>query len=231
MSSPKRDSRPVAVAFVLFFVSSWRLGVEASSIYPPYLRTVEARFAAQDAGIVLLGARRVGASLAFIQTLQYYAHPWMVAMDAQSAAPGLLTYGRRMLSLNPLHRYGVQYVAGVLGFNNGTRRIPEALQLLKEASTVDPSYWRYRALAGAIAYQQDARNQEAADLLEAAVDSPECPSMIKNILAGLHKKAGRIPRAVELYEELLMARDRNYADRAREALEEIRRETASGGRP
>lgn len=76
-------------------------------------------------------------------------------------------------------------------------------------------------VAGAIGYTQAERSEEAVALLEESVKDPECPSMIKSILAGIHRKAGRYGRAAEIYESILDARDKEYAERARKNLEEM----------
>jgi tetratricopeptide (TPR) repeat protein len=132
-----------------------------------------------------------------------------------------MEYGQRMLSLNPYYRYGVLYVAGFLAFNNPVNRPDQALALIAQAVKGDPKYWRYKMVAGAIGYTQDDRSEEAAALLEESIKDPECPSMIKSILAGIHRKAGRYGRAAELYESLLEARDKDYAERARKNLEDM----------
>ncbi|MBP8005107.1 MAG: hypothetical protein KA044_08705, partial [Elusimicrobia bacterium] len=119
------------------------------------------------------------------------------------------------------YRYGVLYVAGFLAFNNPINRPEQALALIAQAVKGDPKFWRYKMVAGAIGYTQAERSEEAVALLEESVKDPECPSMIKSILAGIHRKAGRYGRAAEIYESILDARDKEYAERARKNLEEM----------
>jgi|GEM_PF-1193887 len=198
--------------------------LRAQPVLPSFSGTVEARYASQDAGAVLWGARLAGDRLVFIQTLQYFADPTLEDKNATTTAPRLLTYGRRMLSLNPYDRYGVMYVASVLAYSPPVNRPDEAITLLKEAMKGDPGYSRYPLLLGAIGYTQTEHAAEAIEMMEKAVKDPNGPSMVKSILAGLHKKEGHYGRAAEIYMSLLNARDKHYAERARKSLMEMEAE-------
>lgn len=208
------------VVFLMGGVLSWVGGSQAHSLLPAFGHTVSPRHAPQDAGAVVLGARQAGAALAFIQTLQYCGGPVPTGEEGL-AYPRLMEYGQRMLSLNPYYRYGVLYVVGFLAFNNPINRPDQALALIAQAVKGDPKFWRYKMMAGAIGYTQDDRSEEAVALLEESIKDPDCPSMIKSILAGIHRKAGRGGRAAEIYESLLAARDKEYAERARKNLEDM----------
>lgn len=208
------------IVFLMGGALSWVGGSQAHSLLPAFEHTVSSRYAPQDAGAVVLGARQAGAALAFIQTLQYYGGPGTPG-EEWLAFPRLMEYGQRMLSLNPYYRYGVLYVVGFLAFNNPINRPDQALALIAQAVKGDPQFWRYKMMAGAIGYTKDDRSEEAVALLEESIKDPECPSMIKNILAGIHRKAGRYGRAAELYESILDARDKDYAERARKNLDDM----------
>lgn len=210
-------------AWVAVFVGAivaWAGSAGARRPLPPFEHAVSSRHAPQDLGAVLLGARKVGASLAFIQLLQYYGGPSDRAEDGRGF-PRLLNYGDRMLSIFPTYHYGVLYTAGFLAFNNPINRPGEALALLARAREKDPKFYRYGMLAAAIGYTEDERSEESVKILDEFVRDPECPSMIKHILANIHRKAGRYDRAAQIYAELLDARDTDYAARAEKNLLEM----------
>lgn len=208
------------IVFAVGVVSVWVGSVWSRPILPSFQKTVSPRYAPQDTGSVVLGARKAGAALAFIQTLQYYGGPVQPGEEGL-AFPRLAEYGRRMLSLNPYYRYGVLYVAGVLAFNNFSNRPDEALSLIAQALQGDPKYWRYQMFTAAIGYAKDHRTAESVASLEESIKDPECPSLIKHILAGIHRKEGRYVRAAEIYAALLDARDPDYSERAKKNLEEM----------
>jgi tetratricopeptide (TPR) repeat protein len=134
--------------------------------------------------------------------------------------PLLNTFTLRVGSLDPYFHYAYLFGGGALAFTQ--RRYDEALSVLQEAAKRDPSFWRYRLYQGAIAYGKGAEMNRAIPLLEEAIRQPDCPSMVKNILANMHKKAGNPRRAAEIFVELIeTSRDQEYVALARQRLKEM----------
>ena len=198
---------------------------------PPAGGPPVAQYAVQDMAAVLAGARRMGADVAFIQLLQYYGsgeeakpRPGERVDDPKKLwLPRFLPLSSRIAALNPFFRFGVLFSAGTLGFV--LDRPEEALSLLERATAVDPTFWRYRLYAGAIAYQKNENPDKVIVFLEEALKYPDCPSILQNILANLHKKRGDYARAAEIYRFTLQtSRDPAAVNTARTQLKRLREE-------
>ena len=60
------------------------------------------------------------------------------------------------------------------------------------------------------------------NLLEEAIQYEDCPPMVMNILANLHRKLGNNQRAAQIYTMIYeRSRDPSYQDLARRKLEEM----------
>jgi tetratricopeptide (TPR) repeat protein len=186
----------------------------------------------QDIGAISLGARRVGANLAYIQLLQYYGvglfhHPKDDEGDGHAQAryprikqveidlnfPRLQEFGFRIIRLHPRFNAAVLEVAGALAFNQ--HRTDEALELLREAITRDPVFFRYHLYTAAILYKFDNDDDKLIEKLDEAVQYPDCPPLLKNVLANLYKKKGQFENAAKIYiniiERGVHESDRNHA--------------------
>ncbi|HNC75280.1 MAG TPA: hypothetical protein PK362_10415, partial [Elusimicrobiota bacterium] len=63
---------------------------------------------------------------------------------------------------------------------------------------------------------------------EESIKDPDCPTMLKNILANMYRKQGNDRRAAEIFLDILdNARDRSYADLALQKLQEIEKSLKS----
>lgn len=174
--------------------------------YPPLDALVVNENYTTDLSLLLLGAHRLAADVAYIQFLQYYgvdehseeekSHP-----IEEGAYPRLLEFGRRIMLLDPYFNSGVLEVGGSLAFNQ--RRSAEALDLLSAAAMLDPGFYRYRLYMAAILYRNDGLDDRLISTLAEAVKYNDCPFMFKNILANLYKKRGRYQEAYLLRLEML----------------------------
>ena len=189
------------------------------------------QYAVQDMAAVLSGARRVGADVAFIQLLQYYGSgeedkplPDKGVADPKTLwLPRFLPLSVRAAALNPFFHSAVLFSAGALGFV--LDRPEEALSLLERATAADPTFWRYRLYAGAIAYQKNENPDKVILFLEEALKYSDCPSMLQNILANLHKKRGEYARAAEIFQFTVQtSRDPEAVNTARTQLKRLREE-------
>lgn len=221
------------------------LALAAASVAPrlpsgvPPLESInlDGRYAQQDLAFVALGMRRQAADLHFIRLLQYYGTPEGEAAeeDPGHGMPGHIHRGAQgegeypelvprtlhILELDPYFRYATLYTAGALAFNMG--KPEQAIALLRRALERDPKAWRYHLYIAAIAYRKDREFGKLVVVLEPAIGDPECPAMLKLIVAGIYQKLGRPERARELYLQVEQdSRDpdsRRMAKKRRELLE------------
>lgn len=215
--------------------------------FPPFNHPVLEEYVIQDTAAVLTGARRLGSDLAFIQLLLYYGsaetrekhghrtredpgeHAGHLHLGREGGAvgaatlgefPELMEHGLRVGSLDPFFHYAYLFAGSALGFN--LNRADEAIEVLHRASVQDPGFPRYSLYLGALAYRQSDELAKVIPWLEESIKDPECPTMLKNILANMYRKTGNDRRAAEIFLDILdNARDRSYADLALQKLREI----------
>ncbi|OGR82306.1 MAG: hypothetical protein A2902_00885 [Elusimicrobia bacterium RIFCSPLOWO2_01_FULL_64_13] len=196
---------------------------------PSYGRPPVEERAVADLACVLMGLRRFGADLAYIQLLQYIMTP-AGELDAgyaelihpkDSGRDRTFEYALRVIQMDPDFRYAYHFSSALLAFH--LKRYDEALAVLEKGMAREPSYWGYRLYAGAIGFQSREETSKVTALLEEAVRRPDCPTMVMNILAFLYEGQGNFARAIELYLEIAEhSRDAAYARKARNRLEKLR---------
>ena len=130
--------------------------------------------------------------------------------------PLLGDFALRAGTLDPRFHFAYLFVSGALAFN--LNRGDDAVRVLEHGIRGDPSFWRYRMYQGAIAYRKSQETEKVIATLEEAIKDPDCPSMIKNILAHIYIKKGNPKRAAEIYVDLLESRDPSYATHAKTQL-------------
>lgn len=192
--------------------------------------------AIETAGLLSLGMRRMAADLQLIRLLVYYGSPEEAVMKATEEIekrggegeklyatgryPEMLPRARRILELDPKFSYAVLYGAGALAFNVG--RPDEALDLLAEALQRDPDNAEYRAYVGAVAFAKKGDTSRVLALLEPTLARPDCPTMIKSMVAFMYRRLGRRADAIRVYDDILAtSRDAGYRATARYALREL----------
>ncbi|MBI4346519.1 MAG: hypothetical protein HY553_06670 [Elusimicrobia bacterium] len=190
--------------------------------------------AVRSAGLMSLGMRRLAADIEFIRLLMYYgsageqgqdgsadahAHPEGEHDDGPGAYPQLASRTLRILDLDPWFSYVALYSAAALAFN--LDQPDQALAVLRHAAARDPKNWQYRAYVAAIGFSKTGDAAKVHRELEPVVRDPECPTMLKNIVAFLSRRLGRREQAIGLYREILRSRDKNYHAMAEKALQEL----------
>ncbi|MBI4667722.1 MAG: tetratricopeptide repeat protein [Elusimicrobia bacterium] len=190
----------------------------------------------RDLVLVGLGLRRMAADFAMMDMLIYYGtyeetpeqgHDisdagWVRGRDPDSLMyQDILPLTKRVIGLDPFFRYAVLYGAGVLAFNEG--RYAQAVELLNEALKRDPQYWPYNLNLSAIAYKKAGDFPKVVSFLEQIYPLPECPTMLKNILANIYLKIGRKAKAVEIFKWMAQsAPEAEYREIAKERLKKLR---------
>lgn len=205
---------------------------------PPDSMRLDYGDAVEGVGLMSLGMRRLAADLAFIRLLMYYGSPEQHQGleheehgpdDGHAHAPveagrerehlGILPRTLRILDLDPYFSYATIYSAGALAFN--LRRPDEALAVLRHAIARDPRNWKYHAYVAAVGFSQKGDVDAAREQLEPIARDPECPTMLKHMLAFMNARLGRREDAIRLYREVLRSRDKDYHHLARQALERL----------
>lgn len=181
--------------------------------------------AVETAGLMSLGMRRMAADLELVRLLVYYGTPEEGASEHESENglgryPELLPRARRILDLDPKFSYAVLYGAGALAFN--LSRPNEALDLLEDALKREPDNAQYRAYIGAVGFQKSGDTSRVLAVLEPTLSRPDCPTMIKSMVAFMYKRLGRRAEAIRVYRDILgTTRDAGYRATAEHALVEL----------
>lgn len=222
--------RALAAGLVLTAV----LNLAARPLQPPP-RPAEVRptpdQAVEAAGFLSLGMRRLAADVALTRMLIYYGTPEKDEHGHEHGGRGegyggghydeLGPRARAIMALDPSFSYATLYAAAALAFN--LKRPDEALDLVAQGLKSDPGNVQYKAYAAAIGiYQQKDGLARTLELLEPTLAEPDCPTMLKSMVAFLYKRSGRREKAVALYREIAAtSRDAGYRSLARNALSEL----------
>ncbi len=166
---------------------------------------------------IALGSRRLAADLAWIQTLQYYGNLEAGQSDSdfdngKGRYPLLLGYCKRVAQIDPYFKYVYYYGAAALGWN--LDRLPEAEQLLRQGIAANPKEWRFQQYLGGLAFQKDHDVAKLARFLDSFVEQPDCPNLVRSILANLYKKQGDYNKAIRVWMNVLQTNDEGYRLRA-----------------
>ena len=227
-----------AAALTIALNAAFRSAVPPPSSAPAALELTP-ESAVESASFLSLGMRRGAADAALIRMLVYYGTP---EADEDDEAPGhvhgagdrdhperswggghypeLLPRARRILALDPGFSYAALWASGALAFNLG--RVDEATALLELALRAQPGNWQYRAYLAAIGFQKRGDPNRVLALLEPTLAQPDCPTMIKSMVAFLLKRQGQRARAIAVYRDILRtSRDAGYRGTARRMLGEL----------
>ena len=128
----------------------------------------------------------------------------------------------RVVRIDPYFHRAYLFGAGILAWFKSVDRPEEALLILQEGIRNDPHYWVFRSYAGAIVYQKKEDFGKVASLLEGAVSQPDCPGLVKAILANTYKSMGQYRKSLEVWEVVLGDPDNSdYHARARSQIREL----------
>jgi len=186
-----------------------------------------------DLSGIIFGMRRMVANIAWIQLLQYYGTPEEGHLHTEEGCPvcaeedygggkyyDLLSLTQRVIRLDPYFYYVYLYSAGALAWN--LYRPEEAVLLLKEGISNNPQYWRFRLYLGAVIYQQLNKFEKMVILLGEAVKYPDCPTLVKVILANIYEKQSRYLDSLKIWLEVKESKDEFYRLRAEKKIFELK---------
>jgi hypothetical protein len=173
---------------------------------------------------VLLGLRRLAADVAWIQTLQYYGTPEGIVEEEEEENGGghyplFFSYCERVARIDPHFVYVYYYGGGALGWN--LKRLNEAEALLKLGIQNNPKEWRLGQYLAAMSYQKDHDIDKLERFLESFIDQPECPTLLRALLANLYKKQHRYREASQIWLWIAQHGDPSDVHRAREQLQSL----------
>jgi tetratricopeptide (TPR) repeat protein len=174
----------------------------------------------QDVALTSAGLRAAAADLAWVQLLQYTAGG-LPGVPDQPGHPfeHILAMTQRVVRLDPSFHRAYLYGAGILGWFHGVDRPDEAVDLLREGVRRDPGQRLYALDIAALAYQKKGDVDKTVGILEAMVDDPDAPALLKPILANLYRKRGDYGKAIALWE--LVLDDENVASEHQRAITQI----------
>lgn len=176
---------------------------------------------------VLLGMRRLTADIAWISVLQYYgSHEQDEHEDGHEHNFGggkyyaLKKMVLRVVRLDPSLYYGYLYGAGALAW--GLDRPDEAMELLQEGIRNNPTYWQFRLYVAAIVYKKKGQFDNMINLLEDAIQYPDCPTLVKSVLGNIYKDRKNYKRALEIWMNIYEGNDLSYRGQAEKQIANLR---------
>lgn len=180
----------------------------------------------QDVGGIVLGLRRLGADLAWIQTLQYYGtqEPGQSEFEFENGLgnyPQLFERCKRVTQIDPYFTEVYDYCGSALTWN--LDRLSEGEELLKEGIAKNPTDWRLAQYLAAMAYQKNHDVKNLLIYLETIAKDPQSPFLMKAILANLYKKQHLFDKALQLWVVIYETGTPDYQNRALDKIREISR--------
>jgi len=213
------------ISALFVFSGSWILSRHYQDPFPSLTTALSTSLVQlSDFSGIALGTRRLAADIAWIQTLQYYATPEAdvpeeEAENGHGHYPLLLVYCERVARLDPYFSYVYYYGAGALGWN--LDRLDEAEKLLQEGIKANPKEWRLQQYLAALGYQKNHDLSKLTQFLDSFIHDPDCPNLVRALLANIYKKQGNYRQAVEVWLIVLETHDPDYEVRAKDQIQQI----------
>jgi hypothetical protein len=149
--------------------------------------------------------------------------------------PLISKYCIRVTNLDPFFYQVYLYGAGALAWN--LNRPEEAVQLLQtgianldsyeQNISNDPAYpfWQLNLYTAAIIYRKKGEFDKMTSLLEVAVRQPQCPNLVKSILANIYQRQGArsaLAKSLKLWIDIYDSGDKTYTERSTQKITELR---------
>ena len=215
---------PVLAGLVFFSID--RISALYPIPYPHFDRLVmQEDEGFQDIAGLVMGFRKASADIAWVQLIQYCG-----GEQVQESAPGgekklgkLKTMTERVVRIDPYFHEAYLFSAGILAWFKSVDRPEEAVELLEEGISNNPRYWQFRIYLAAIMYKNKGDYGRMLSKLEEAVSYPDCPNIIKTILANYYKMQEEYGKALAVWKSVLDSGDTSYLFRAEEQVFELER--------
>jgi tetratricopeptide (TPR) repeat protein len=170
----------------------------------------------QDTGGIIMGFRAAAADIAWVQLIQYCGGETLP--DESRTLDLLKNFTLRVVRIDPYFYEAYLFSSGILAWFKNVNRPDEAIEILQEGIKNNPKHWPFRIHLAAIVYKKAEEYGKMASSLEEAIRYPECPSIIKAILANYYKEQKEYARAVTVWESVLASDDSAYQNRAEEQI-------------
>ncbi len=132
---------------------------------------------------------------------------------------GVHTRYAHLAEIDPNFKYVFYYSAGVLGWN--LNRLEEATLFLEEGIRRHPREWRFHQYLAALAFQKDHNVNHLVDFLQTFSQEPECPNLLRSILANIYKKQHRYKEAIQIWTLVYNTGDPTYQERSVSQIKEL----------
>ena len=176
----------------------------------------------EDVSMILAGFRRAAADMAWVQLLQFLGEAHELEEARLNPKESLKGMTLRVTRIDPYFRSVYLVGAGILAWFPRVDRPDEALEVLREGVRYNPEYWPFQIYIAAILYKKQGRFPEMAQLLEEGRRHPECPPVMKSILANTYKAQKRYADAIRIWQIVLSnPQDREYHETARRQIERM----------
>jgi tetratricopeptide (TPR) repeat protein len=207
---------------VLFFIAVVFSLQKVTSIYtlpyPHFNNLMAEQNGLQDIGGIIMGFRCAAADIAWVQLIQYCGEDVLSDNHHQhdsSCSLDLLKYlALRVIRMDPYFYEAYLFSSGILAWFPEVNRPDEAIEILQEGIRNNPKYWPFHLYLSAIVYKKAGKYGEMAALLEEAIQYPDCPLLIKAILANYYKAQKEYDKAMAIWESVLSCDDPGYKTRA-----------------
>lgn len=184
----------------------------------------------QDFWLIFFGHRRIAADIAFIQLLQYYGEvpdeelPDKLKGESRKRFGlevfehrDLFHYALRCIRLDRNFDFAVTFSAAALAWVQ--KREEEAIKILSDALNFRPDFYQANLYLSAITITKKKGAKESIFHLEEAITFPDCPDMVKNLLAAIYEDIGDYRNAVRIWSLLIDSRNALYRERSQKKIE------------
>jgi len=176
---------------------------------------------------IAAGFRKLTGDIAWIQTMIYYGTPEEgkdpeLAENGGGQYPLFLPYCQRAAEIDPTFKYIYYYCGSALGWN--LNRLDEAEVFLKEGIKANPKEWRFQQFLAAMAFQKSHNINSLVDFLNTFVQQPDCPNILRSILANIYKKQKRYMDSIRIWMILYDTGDPSYTQKAVREMHDLAQE-------
>lgn len=218
----KKTSIFLALAGLLV-VSRWRMERLYELPFPHFDALLTKTSGIQDPVIITMGFRSLAADVAWVQLLQTMGKHGDIDKTGKNF-PYLKQDTLRVTRIDPYFKSAYLFGAATLAWLRNINRPDEAMEILAEGARYNPTYWPLRTYAAGIGYMKTNQMDDMIRMLEDAGREPDCPTMVKVVLANSYKTKKRYADALLIWEGILASeKGRDYHGRAREEIPKIYR--------
>ncbi|MBU0952017.1 MAG: hypothetical protein KKH91_04225 [Elusimicrobia bacterium] len=203
----------LAVSSGLYLDKTFKYPFDVVNFSLPQNQPPVDQYALFDLSGIVFGVRKMASDIAWIQVLQYYGGDEEEAKhkhdedDHEHCTDGV-THGngeyydlqkltQRVVRLDPYFYYAYIYGGACLAWN--LNRPDEGIALFDEGIKNAPNYWQFTIFKMAIVYKKLDKYQDMVGKLDEALKYPDCPIMVKAMLANIYKKNGNYVRALQIW--------------------------------